>query len=173
MSDLQQFAHSIFQPIMEAVALLAAGLVVAVLRRVAAKLGITVTAAQEDAIRSHAADAVRHAEEWGAKQASNKLSPLAADKYREASQALRARFPKLTDADIERYIHSALYSSGLGAAAEKWSRKSADELLDLERRINPEIGQPKGMPVIVDVKVDGGKSVAAAVAAGSEKTPTI
>lgn len=115
--DLAQLLPTVFQ----VVAIIAAGVLTWLLKILAAKFRVSVSADQAAYIRQIAQEGVFRAEEWAA--AKLKIQPnlkLSGDKFTIAVDHLLQRIPGMDDKAAEAAIHAALGAlPGMGASETK------------------------------------------------------
>lgn len=110
---MRDMLNSLLEPIFAALGMAIAGFLVAILMRVAKRLGIQITTEREQAISQASQRAVLAAAEWGAKQAAT----TGEEKLAKATEAVMAKFPKLKPNEVDTHIHAAVAELGVGAAS--------------------------------------------------------
>jgi len=104
----------------EALVLALSGVALYVLKIVAAKLNVSVSAEQEQRLRAAAKDAVFYAEEWFAKsRKAGDTSVSGKDKLRWATAYLASRVKGIDPIEAQRVIHAVLGGArGMGASKD-------------------------------------------------------
>src|SRR5258708_29997484 len=116
---MRQIAQEIGMAMGTGLASIVVALLIAIQRKILAKLHIQVTAEEESRERSAAEQAVLHAEEWGAKQNADKVKDAGAEKFAKAKAVLLSECPWLSDPMVESLLEATGAKMGLRAAADK------------------------------------------------------
>jgi hypothetical protein len=112
---------TILPPVLNAVgavlATLIASLIIAIQRKVLAKLDWELPAAQENVERAAVEKAVLYVEGWAARELEPTVADRAGTKLAKAKDFILGKCPWLTDVDAEAAIEAALARLGLGPTA--------------------------------------------------------